>query len=661
MQHLYEVSAAVDGTPERLTCGQASRWTSTKDVKLTADGRPLSKLNSAPSIWRIVSSTRTLSVVAPMSEFASAQLAAVQDQTLAAKARFAEQVNLLYAHLWVSQAVALVNAVLLVIVQSGVVEGRRLAWWLGGLILVTLARGALGVRYARTPASDRDPDRWRAYFSVGVMISALVWGSAAWLLYPTESVVHQVFTAFALGGMVAGSMTVLTPVYWLFVMFALVTLLPIIVRLASGPDEVHSAMAVLATIFLAAMLAIGYRIHATIDESFRLRFENRDLIGTLKREKALLESRVSERTAALQALDRQKNTFLAMLSHELRNPLAPIRNSLFILARTDPGSAQARKAIEVIDRQTQHVTRLVDDLLDVTRIEQGRIELRRAPVDLAELFRRTLADHRSMFERRGVGLHAELPAGPVYASVDATRMAQVVGNLLQNAAKFTPAQGDTVVTLRIADGIAEIRVRDTGVGIEPEFLPLVFQPFTQGQQPLARTEGGIGLGLAIVKGIVELHGGTVQVESVGLNKGALFTIRLPVVSAGAAGPDAVAPAPATASRRRVLVVDDNRDAANSLASLVQLFGHKTQVAYDGPSAITMAQSFVPDVVLCDLGLPGLSGYEVARTLRAQRTDVRLVAVSGYAMPDDIAQAIGAGFDTHVAKPAQTDSLQRVLA
>ena len=611
--------------------------------------------------YRGRSSPCTQSLVAPMSESASARSAAVQGQTLAADSRLAEQVHLLYAQLRVSQAVAVVNAVLLVIVQRGVVERRRVTWWLGGLLLVTLARGALGVRYARTPRSDRDPDRWRTYFSGGVLISALVWGSAAWLLYPSESVVHQAFTVFALGGMVAGSMTVLTPVYRVFAMFALVTLLPIIVRLASGPDEVHSAMAVLATIFLAAMLAIGYRIHATIDESFRLRFENRDLIGNLTREKALLESRVNERTAALQALDRQKNAFLAMLSHELRNPLAPIRNSLFILARTDPGSTQARKAIEVIDRQTQHVTRLVDDLLDVTRIEQGKIELRRAPVDLAELCRRTVADHRSVFERRGVGLVAELPAGPVYASVDPTRMAQVVGNLLQNAAKFTPAHGETVVTLGIAEGIAEIRVRDTGIGIEPEFLPMVFQPFMQGQQTLARTEGGIGLGLAIVKGIVELHGGTVQVESGGPNRGALFTIRLPIVPAGATRPAGLASAPTTAPGRRVLVVDDNRDAANSLAGLVQLFGHKTEVAYDGPSAVTMAQSFVPDVVLCDLGLPGISGYEVARTLRAQRTDVRLVAVSGYAMPDDIARALDAGFDSHVAKPAQPDALQRVLA
>jgi CheY-like chemotaxis protein len=209
--------------------------------------------------------------------------------------------------------------------------------------------------------------------------------------------------------------------------------------------------------------------------------------------------------------------------------------------------------------------------------------------------------------------------------------------------------------------MAEIGVRDTGIGIDPALLPILFEPFTQGEQTLARTEGGVGLGLALVKGIVEMHGGTVHAESGGPNKGALFTIRLPVVSAGTASTARAAPAPAEASTRRVLVVDDNRDAADSLAALVQVFGHEADTAYDGPGAIDKAQSFVPDVVLCDLGLPGMSGYEVARALRAQREAVRLIAVSGYAMPDDIARAIEAGFDSHVTKPAQPEALRRLLA
>ncbi len=603
-----------------------------------------------------------MALVAPMSEstptqsqFAQRRRAPIEESPAA------EQVKLLYAQLPVSQAVALTNAMLLVIVQRAVVGKRRLAAWLACLILVTLARAVLGVMHARRGASRRDPRRWRTYFSASAVISALVWGSAAVFLYPSDNVVHQVFLAFTVGGMVGGSMTVLTPVYRIFAVFAIVALLPIVVRLAAGGDDVHYGLATLTAIFLAAMLIIGKHIHATIDESLRLRFENRDLVGDLQREKALLESRVNERTAELQALDQQKNNFLAMLSHELRNPLAPIRNSLFILGRSDPGSAQGREAIEVIDRQTEHITRLVDDLLDLSRIEQGRIELRRTPVDLTELLARTVADHRSVFERRHVRLVTDLPAGPVYANVDATRMAQVVGNLLHNAAKFTPADGETAVTLTVADTMAEIRVRDTGVGIDPALLPRLFEPFTQGRQTLARTEGGLGLGLALVKGIVKLHDGTIRAESAGPNKGAAFTIRLPLASANAAARASAPPVSARAAARKVLVVDDNRDAANSLAKLAQVLGHEADVAYDGPSALAKAQSCVPDVVLCDLGLPGISGYEVARTLRARHKGIRLIAVSGYAMPDDIARAIEAGFDSHVTKPAPPDVVQRLLA
>jgi len=365
--------------------------------------------------------------------------------------------------------------------------------------------------------------------------------------------------------------------------------------------------------------------------------------------------------AALREADRRKDDFLGLLSHELRNPLAPIRNSLYLLEHGDPAGAQAARARGVIRRQADHMARLVDDLLDVTRIAHGRIELRKAPTDLRDLVARTAEDLRSVAEGRGAALEVILPAQAAWAEVDAVRIAQVLGNLLQNAAKFS-RKGDRIeVALRALDGqaAAELSVRDTGAGIDPAFLPEIFAPFSQGSRTLARSDGGLGLGLALVKGLVEQHGGSVRAESGGVGQGATFTVRLPLAAtatAGAAPPAAGEPA----SRWRVLVVDDNRDGADTLAEVVVLLGHEVEVAYDGPSAIEKARAIRPDVVLCDIGLPGLSGYEVARALRSADGPRALIALTGYAQPEDVQRALDAGFTGHLAKPVDLDVIERVL-
>ena len=363
--------------------------------------------------------------------------------------------------------------------------------------------------------------------------------------------------------------------------------------------------------------------------------------------------------------NRSKDLFLGMLSHELRNPLAPIRNSVHILQRAEPGSEQARRARAVIDRQTEHLTRIVDDLLDVTRIARGKILLQRERVDLAEAVRRAAEDARPAIEGRGVRLHVALPVGALWADADATRLAQVLGNLLHNSAKFTHPGGAISVTLREVDGTAELGVRDTGVGIDAELLPQLFDPFVQGARTLARSEGGLGLGLSLVKGLVELHGGAVRARSEGVGKGAEFVVTLPLVGPRAEPrpPVEAAPAPAPAARsRRVLVVDDNRDAAASLGELVALFGHEVEIAHDGWSAIEKARARTPDVVLCDIGLPEMTGYEVARALRAEHDrSLRLVAVSGYAQVEDVDLATAAGFDAHVAKPPDPERIAGLLA
>ena len=370
-----------------------------------------------------------------------------------------------------------------------------------------------------------------------------------------------------------------------------------------------------------------------------------------------------EANRRLQETDRRKDEFLAVLSHELRNPLAPIQNSLHILERAAPGGDQARRSLEIIRRQATHLSRLVDDLLDVTRIARGKIELRRARVDAREVVRRAAEDFRGVLADRGLVFRTVLPEGEVWIDADATRIAQIVGNLLHNAAKFTRPGDEVMLSLRVHEAQAEIRLRDTGAGIEPALLPKVFGAFVQGKRTLARTEGGLGLGLSLVRGIAELHGGTARAESAGKGRGAELVVTLPLADSSAAQEPARPPARTWRSKpgRRVLVVDDNVDAADSLAQIVEMLGHSVEVAYDGPTAIERARASAPDVVLCDIGLPGMSGYEVAQALRAAGNPAQIFALSGYAQPEDVKSSAAAGFDGHVAKPLAIEDLDRLLA
>ncbi len=362
---------------------------------------------------------------------------------------------------------------------------------------------------------------------------------------------------------------------------------------------------------------------------------------------------------AVSEADQRKTEFLGVLSHELRNPLAPIRASLHVLERAAPGSEVAARAGKVVRRQTEHLTRIVDDLLDLTRISRGKVQLRRERVELAEIVRRAGEDHRPLFEEHGTALRVAVGGGPLWVDGDATRIAQIAGNLLQNAARFTPRGGEVTLSVGRQGDAAELRVRDTGAGIEPARIAAMFEPFAQGEQTFARTGGGLGLGLALVKGLAEAHGGSVTGSSGGPGTGTEMVVRLPLVAAPR-GDDRPARPASTRRGLRVLVVDDNHDAADSLAELVELFGHEAEVAYDGPSALALARTRPPDVVLCDLGLPGMSGYEVARVLRSQGAASRLVAVSGYALPEDVRRAADAGFERHLAKPPSPDEIERLL-
>jgi PAS domain S-box-containing protein len=381
-----------------------------------------------------------------------------------------------------------------------------------------------------------------------------------------------------------------------------------------------------------------------------------------------LEAEVAERQRAEQALreaDRRKDQFLAMLAHELRNPLAPVLTGLHILrlSEADPGTAERARAM--MERQVRHLTRLVDDLLDVSRIMRGRVEVRREHLDLAGLVRTTAEDRRPVLEQAGMSLVLDVPATPVWVAGDPTRLAQVLNNLLDNAVKFR--DGGDRVTVRLAVDAARkqavLDVQDTGVGIPPDLLPRLFDVFAQADRSLDRSRGGLGVGLAVVKGLVELHGGEVRAASGGPGQGAALTVRLPLEDAQAApGAAPAAPERPAADSLRILVIEDNRDAADSLRTLLELLGHQVDVAYCGPDGVRRARAWRPDIVLCDIGLPGLDGYGVAGELRHDPATARvhLIAVTGYGEEEDRRRARQAGFDHHVTKPVDPSVLEPLL-
>ena len=389
--------------------------------------------------------------------------------------------------------------------------------------------------------------------------------------------------------------------------------------------------------------------------------ENARLYRSLQTE--IVERRQAE--TRLQEASRRKDEFLAMLSHELRNPLAPIRNAVEVIRRIAPPDPKLAWATDVTDRQVNHLTRLVEELLDVARISQGKIALQLAPLDLLALVVHSVESARPYIDARGHRLQLTLPSAPVWMRGDFARLVQVVGNLLNNAAKYTPEGGNIHLSLGVQDGIALLRVRDNGIGIEPELLPNVFDLFEQGKRALDRSQGGLGVGLTLVRRLVELHNGGVEARSAGPGRGAEFVVALPCVSeVQASGPDARAPdKPLKGVGCRVLVVDDNIDAADTVAMFLRIDGHVVLTARDGQEALDCTTAFAPDVVVLDIGLPMLDGYAVARRLREMPAtrEALLIALTGYGQQGDQRRAREAGFDRHLVKPADPGALCEAIS
>ncbi len=384
-------------------------------------------------------------------------------------------------------------------------------------------------------------------------------------------------------------------------------------------------------------------------------------------ERRQMEESLRRQTEALREADRRKDDFLAILAHELRNPLAPLRNAVQILALRGDDSAVVAQTNELMDRQIQQMVRLVDDLLEVSRIGQGKISLQKAPVDLAEVVATAVETSRPMIESHHHKLTVSLPDRPVRVEADAARLAQVLSNLLNNAAKYTEDGGRIELSAQRTPKEAVLRVRDNGVGIAPEALPQVFDMFMQVESSTDRSQGGLGIGLTLVRRLVEMHGGKIEARSAGLGKGSEFLVRLPALAEPAPESARELPEASSASSakgsRRTLVVDDNVDSAESMALVLRLQGHEVRLAYDGQSALEEAQSFRPEVMFLDLDLPKMDGYEVARRLRLEPAmrDMTLVAMTGYGQEEDRQRTQEAGFQLHLVKPVDFNKVDELLS
>jgi signal transduction histidine kinase len=400
-------------------------------------------------------------------------------------------------------------------------------------------------------------------------------------------------------------------------------------------------------------------LFSTVRSALRARLRQYEVRDYLV-ERARIERQLHERAQEMEAANRAKDEFLAMLGHELRNPLGAIGSAAHLLDRVGMPDPRAGRPLEVILRQVDHLSRLVDDLLDVSRVTMGKVVLDCRPLDVAQTVGRCVALMRSAqkMERHTVHVSTE----PVWANADEMRVEQIAGNLLMNALKYTPAGGEVDVSVRAEGGHAVIRVKDNGIGLSPSLLPRVFEPFVQGEREMERAQGGLGIGLTLVRRLADLHGGTVQAASDGPGRGSTFTVRLPAIARPAT---AAAPArndDGVPAGLKILLVEDNDDSREMMRHLLRMSGHEVHEASDGVSGVATALEISPDVAIVDVGLPGISGFEVAARLRLtpEGRQISLVALTGYGQPEDRDRAFSAGFDAFLVKPVEPDHLQRVL-
>jgi signal transduction histidine kinase/CheY-like chemotaxis protein len=435
--------------------------------------------------------------------------------------------------------------------------------------------------------------------------------------------------------------------------------LPIILLLQTGTQSALAArvIASFTNVTLLDRPTSARTLISAVQTAIRARhrqYQTREQLEALREAQETLTDRERE----LHKADRRKDEFLAMLAHELRNPLAPIRNASELLARTLPADSQSQNVVGLVKRQVTHLTRLVDDLLDVSRITQGRIELQRSPIELSSVIEQALESVEPLMREKRHKVRVSSRFDDLHVDGDSARLVQCVANILTNSAKYTDPDGEIQIDSHREGEEAVICISDNGVGISQELLPQIFELFVQSDRTLDRSQGGLGIGLSVVHRLVEMHGGRVTARSPGPGLGSLFEIRLPTVKAPPKPSEESAPGLVDA--KRILIVDDNTDAADSLALLLGLDGHTAHPVYGSMDALESMGSFDPQVILLDIGLPGMDGYEVARRMRARGSKAQIVALTGYGQSDDQERARAAGFDAHLVKPVDLQVLRRHL-
>lgn len=380
-------------------------------------------------------------------------------------------------------------------------------------------------------------------------------------------------------------------------------------------------------------------------------------------DKRYLQKQLIERADRLELSNRRKSEFLVMLAHELRGPLAPINNAVKLIEMEEADSQDSEEARLIISRQVQHLTRLVDDMLDVSRITRGKVNIAKQSVDFSLLVRLAVQDFKPQFSEAGIKFTCAVPRKSCWVSGDPDRLTQVLHNLFINSKKFTPAAGSVHVSVECREDMTVLRIVDTGLGIEESLMPDLFEPFTQAAQSLDRSSGGLGIGLSLVKGIIDLHQGTIEVSSAGVGKGTSITISLPLIKPCQEPANLEVETPAVLiSSRTILLIEDDIDAATTMRRLLELLGHQVHVAHTGQEGLDKAMQILPEVIFCDIGLPVLDGFSVAKRLRshAKTASIPLIALTGYGSSEFVERAIQAGFNHHLVKPARLDDIQKAM-